>query len=376
LAILLLLLLAPPLGAEDLNRVVLRINDRIATLYDFEKRRADTLQDMLRREQDPAERTKLAAQIGEIVFGNLFQDLLLESRADQLGIETSDAQMEAEITRIKKSFGIETDEQFHEALAQSGMTEEGLRERLRNDLRVRSLMGQEVSSRVQLKEEDLRRYYRKHQEDFRLPEQRQLKEVVVLDQGGLPNAEERARIAGEIRQQTLAGKKFDEVVTPYVAAGWVSKVADLGWVSPHDLDATLEAAVWKLAPGSLSEAISGRGGLHILQVVDRRDSRIPPFSEVSQQIEAKEQNRVYSEEMRKYMAELEQHSLIVAHPPEEAKNFRRRLGTNPEPTSLGGGGVAAAPNATTGAEAPATATAPAAPPPPSQPTDAPKPPAR
>jgi hypothetical protein len=102
-------------------------------------------------------------------------------------------------------------------------------------------------------------------------------------------------------------------------------VIDLGWVTPGDLDATLEAAAWKLAPGATSEPVAGRGGLHVLQVVERRESRLPPFSEVATQIQEREQERVYTEQFTKYMSDLEKKSLIVASPPQEAANFRALL---------------------------------------------------
>ena len=71
--------------------------------------------------------------------------------------------------------------------------------------------------------------------------------------------------------------------------------------------------------------MQARGGLHLVQVIDRRESRVPPFSEVQAAIQAKEQERVFRLEIAKYMVELEKKSLVVANPPAEAANFRRQL---------------------------------------------------
>jgi len=91
-------------------------------------------------------------------------------------------------------------------------------------------------------------------------------------------------------------------------------------------------------------------------VIDRRESRIPPFSEVSAAIQAREQERVFRDEIAKYMTELEKKSLIVANPPEEAAGFRRQIASVAVEGEGGAGGLA-------GAEAPAppTPTAPIAP---------------
>ena len=128
---------------------------------------------------------------------------------------------------------------------------------------------------------------------------------------------------------------------PYSCAAsgeFASALASAGWVSPGDLDKSLETAVWSLAKGSLSEPVAARGGLHLVQVIDRRESRVAPFTEVSAAIENRERERVFREEFSKYMAELEQKALIVANPPAEAAGFRRLLATE-EAAAEGGEGL-------------------------------------
>jgi hypothetical protein len=168
--------------------------------------------------------------------------------------------------------------------------------------------------------------------------------VVVLEESGAP-AEERARIAAEIRTKVAAGTPLADAVKDHAQAGVTSNVIELGWISPGDLDKDLETAVWTLPVNAISEPVEARGGLHLVQVIERRESRLPPFSEVADAIRAREQERVFREEIAKYMVELEKKSLIVANPPEEAAGFRRHLtdtgnaeGEGEE--SFGGGAVA------------------------------------
>ena len=109
----------------------------------------------------------------------------------------------------------------------------------------------------------------------------------------------------------------------------VRALESAGWVSPGDLDPSLEAALWKLAAGTVSEPVAGRGGLHIVQVVDRKEARTLGFAEVQEQLRVREQRRRMQDEVAVYMAELEQRSLIVAEPPPGAEGYRRLLGTRP-----------------------------------------------
>jgi parvulin-like peptidyl-prolyl isomerase len=327
LALLVLAVLVPAaVQADVVNRIVLRVNDQIATLRDYETRRQDEARNVSRRtDLEPEEKQRFLQQLPELIFRDLYQELLLESRAQQLGVEVSRSQIDAAIETTKQNLGLKTDEEFRAALAQSGMTEEVLRSSMEKQIRLREVMNREVRTRINLEEEDLRRYYRKNIEQFRQPEQVHLREVVVLEQGGLPTAEERAGAAAQIRQAVAGGKSLADAIAELQPKGVTSNVIDLGWVTPGDLDAGLEAAAWKLAPGALSEPVAGRGGLHLLQVVERRESRLPAFAEVSEQIQAREQERVYSEEFTKYLSELEKKSLIVAEPPQEAADFRGLL---------------------------------------------------
>ncbi|HTQ78733.1 MAG TPA: peptidylprolyl isomerase, partial [Thermoanaerobaculia bacterium] len=220
-----------PARAETLNRVVLRINDEIATLFDYERRKAEMIDDITHRERDPAERQRLLGQAGEIVFKDLYEELLLRSRASQIDVEIGEDQIDRAIQQMRENNGIKTDQEFQAALAQSGLTLQKLRDRLRGDLRLREVLGKEVNSKVKIDEEDLRRYYRKHIDDFRVPEQVLLREVVVLE-AAVPSPEERTKIATEIKTAVASGKTFDQAIEPY--KGKVGNLTDLGLVSPGD----------------------------------------------------------------------------------------------------------------------------------------------
>jgi parvulin-like peptidyl-prolyl isomerase len=321
---LIILAVTPALQAEVLNRIVLRVNDQIATLLDYRERKEDFVREIMRRETDPQERTRQIAEAGEMVFADLFRDLLLQSRADQLGVEITEAQLDESVAQLRQNFGIKTDEEFAAALAQSGVTLEQFRAQMKSNLRIQEVRGREVQGKAKVDEDDLRRYYRKNQEEFRLPEQIQVREVVVLEEGG-GSAEERHKVAEEIRRQVAAGKSLADAVAAAAKPGATSNVIDHGWVSQGDLDKSLETAAWKLDIGKVSEPVAGRGGLHLLQVAERRESRIPPFADVAAKIRAREQDRVFREEVGKFMVELEKKALIVANPPQEAANYRQQL---------------------------------------------------
>ena len=313
------------------NRIVLQVNDRIATLSDYEEklaaRRTAISQAQNVEEED---RRRAFEQAPRDVARSLFEDMLMLSRADQLRIRAEKSEIDGMLAQIRESNGLASDGDFERALAQSGLTERGLREQLGNQSRMREVVGREVYAKIKLEEDDLRIFYRDHPELFRVPEERRLVEVVVLDSSPL-SAEERQRLAEEISRRANAGEELAAIVAETAKNGQTTGVVDLDWIKKGDLDQALEAAVNPLAPGGASQPVPARGGLHVLQLVSKIEERIKPFDEVKGDIDARERERLIGKEFPKYMQELEARSYIVDNLPPEAAGFRKG-GTTIDPT--------------------------------------------
>ena len=96
----------------------------------------------------------------------------------------------------------------------------------------------------------------------------------------------------------------------------------MGWVVAGDLDGALQMAVWVLDPGAWSAPTRARGGVHIAQVIERRESTIPAFKDVEDEIRSREERAAVDERMKGYLAELEKKSYLYLDPPPRAAGFR------------------------------------------------------
>ena len=310
-----------PLAASDSNRIILRVNDRIATLYDYEFRRNERLRAIQAADLDPERRAELVSSLGAEVLSNMLDELLVLSRADQIGYSPTPGEIAEAVARAKENFGIQDDEQFQRALASSGMTPEAFEKQVTLNLRVSQVMGREVQQRVQLDEEDLRRYYYENPDQFTTAERVRVQEIVVLDTSSL-TADERLELAGELASAVEAGASLADLAAEYRTEGTTSGMVDLGWIEAGDLAPDLEAAVWDLEAGAVSEPVDGRGGLHLLQVQEREESVLLEFADVADQIDARERNRLLMEEYDEYLDELRDAAYIrVAHLPSDVQGF-------------------------------------------------------
>ncbi len=318
----LLLLAAGAAGAVESNRIVLRVNDRIATLREYESRREERLGMIL---HDPglgeSERRQLVEEVGRATMKELFDELLILSRAQQLRIIVTRDQLARAMTSTRERYGLSSEAEFAAALAQSGLSIDLYRARLEKQLQWQEVIGREVQPRIKVDEEAVQRFYREHVEEFRIPERIELQELVVREQAR-PDAEALAALAAQIRDRLAAGEAIADVAASHAASGETSGLVELGWVQRGELDAALEGAAWALEPGEVSAPIPARGGLHILRVVAREPARVRPLQEVRERIEMIEENRQYEQEMKRYLAELTARAYIAENLPSDAVGYR------------------------------------------------------
>ena len=304
------------LGGE--NRVVLRVNDRIATLYDYERAVNEQIAGVRNAlgltEQERQERV---ADAGRFVMKALFEELLIMSRADQLAVVIDESEVEEQLRATMERFGFENDEQFRQALAQQGMREEDFRSQIHKQLRGNVVRGREVAPRVVVEDEDLRRFYRENQDRFRIPERGRFEEVVVLE--AVVPADRLAPLAALARTRMMAGESAAEVAE---GLGEGVTAVDVGWVTAGDLAPALDAVAWELEVDGVAEAVVARGGLHVLKMLERTPATVRPFEDVRDAIQQEERNRLFAEEYDLYMTELADAAYIVERLPEGAEGYR------------------------------------------------------
>ena len=322
LATLLVVLTALPVAAQSEpgaeNRVVLRVNDRIVTLYEYQRAVAVQIRDIRNAPGlTDQRRQELLAEVGQIIMKALFEEQLILSRADQLAVTVNESDVEEQIRGMWERAGIETEEQFRDALAQQGMREQDFREQMRKQLRSNIVRGREVAPRVDLADEDLRRFYRDNQERFAIPERARFEEVVILE--GVVPADRMAPLASLARTRLVSGEAAAEVTE---GLGEGATAVDVGWVTPGDLASALDAVAWDLQPGEVAEAVPARGGLHVLKMLEREPASVQPFEDVRDAIEREERGRLFDEEYLLYMEELAEAAYIVERLPEEAVGYR------------------------------------------------------
>jgi peptidyl-prolyl cis-trans isomerase SurA len=86
------------------------------------------------------------------------------------------------------------------------------------------------------------------------------------------NAETASRRLAEYRKQIESGAKtFEDIAKQYSEDGSAATGGDLGWASPGVMVPEFESAMNELSVGGLSVPVVSRFGVHLIQVLERRD---------------------------------------------------------------------------------------------------------
>jgi len=105
----------------------------------------------------------------------------------------------------------------------------------------------------------------------RVVRQTLVRHILVKPNPLLPPEEARHR-AEQIRQRILNGEDFADLARAHSEDTLsAAKGGDLGWVNPGEMVPAFEEAMDRLEPGEVSPVVRSPFGLHIIQVLDRRE---------------------------------------------------------------------------------------------------------
>ncbi len=114
-------------------------------------------------------------------------------------------------------------------------------------------------------DEEIREYYRNHQDEFRIQETRKLKYVVFSD---APSAEDSASVLRELenlKQQALQGADFVEIVKNYSEIPYSDVFFKHGELQPE-----IENEIWDKKVGEVIGPIKASDGFHLIKILDER----------------------------------------------------------------------------------------------------------
>jgi parvulin-like peptidyl-prolyl isomerase len=301
------------LAAELVESILARVNDRLITNSEFQRRVAAALH----APQAPSD----PVQIKRDVLEDLIKEKLLEERAKDMGVSASDEEIESAVERVKRQYNLATDQEFDAALATSNMTREDLKRQMRQTIILQKVIGRDVTSKLEISEDMLRLEYERQKDTlYRVPESARVSEIVIRFPANDAAAREKAvaRLE-EARAKLEAGTPFADLAKEYSEGNAREHGGDLGTVSKGELLPALDAAVFDNPPKEYPAPALQPRSIHLFRVTDRKAAGYRPFADVSEDLKKRIGENLYEKRFTEYVAKLRREAFVKIYDPELSK---------------------------------------------------------
>jgi parvulin-like peptidyl-prolyl isomerase len=300
-------------GAEMVERILARVNDRLITQSEYDKR-LEVAQKAMRSSGD-------AQTMRVMVLEDLIREKLLEERAKEMSLTATDEEILAAVARVKQQYNLATDQEFDAALAQTGMTRDDLKRQMSETIVMQKVIGRDVTSRMDLTDDVLRlEYERKKDQYYAVPEHARVAEIVL--KFSPVDAEARAAAAAraeEIQAKIKTGGSFADLAKEYSEGGTKDKGGDLGLVSKGELQEALDAGIFVEPAAEYPPPVLTADSIHIFHVTDRKASGYKPFAEVKEDLKKRISDDLYEKRFTEYMDKLRRDAFVKIYDEDLAK---------------------------------------------------------
>ena len=148
-------------------------------------------------------------------------------------------------------------------------------------------------AQTQVTQQDLENYYDQHRDEFRVPEQVNVRHILIktplpgpdgkVDQKAMDAARAKAE---DVLKQVKAGGNFAELAKKYSEdPGSAKEGGSLGWIGRGRTVPEFEKAAFSLPKGGTSDLVQSSYGFHIIHVDDKQEAHVKTLDEVKSQIE-------------------------------------------------------------------------------------------
>ena len=297
-------------GAKIVERIIARVNNEIITQRQYDEEQAQ-LREKLAQDYSGAE---LDAQVRE-QSKNLLRDLIDESLMVQKAKDEDinvDADLVKELDGYRKRANLATLDDLETEVEKQGLNYEDFKDRLQRQLLMQEVIGREVGSRIQMSQDDARKFYEAHKKEFESPGMVHLAQILISNEKHKP--EEAEKRANDALAELKAGQRFAEVAKKYSDGPAAEQGGDVGYLKEGTLAPEIGAVVAKLDLNEFSNPIQTKYGYIILKVLERFSPGIPKFEEVEQRVNEMLYNQKMQPDLREFLLRLRRESYIYRAP--------------------------------------------------------------
>lgn len=300
--------IASTAGAEILNGIAAIVNDELITTLELNREYAQVLKE---EEKRGAVLPEAALKLRLEVLNSLIDRKLVRQKIKELNIVISEEEIRQSIEDIKRQNKL-SQEALVSALLAQGITFDQYKAQMKEQLERLRLMSQEVKSKIQVSEREIREFYDANR-DLYLEEPTYRARHIFLKVDKKASNDEIKKImskAADVVAEAKSNSDFASLAKKYSdEAGAAKEGGDLGTFKKGDMLPEIESAVLTMKPGEISELVTTPAGFHIIKLEEKSPEKLKPFETVKASIDeilyrkkSEERFKQWAEELRKAAA--------------------------------------------------------------------------
>jgi peptidyl-prolyl cis-trans isomerase SurA len=295
--------------AEIIDSVAAIVNDEIITSYEVDK---GTLLLIKEAEKNGSLSDTDKATLRKTVLNRLIDKKLIDQKVKDLNITVTDDELRQTIEDVKKQNKL-TQENFVSALNAQGLSFPQYEAQLREQIERLKLMGQEVRSKIQVGEKELREYYDANMKNFSTDTFFRARHIFFrLNKD--PDPKEITKTMSTalmVLQKARSGNDFAELAKKYSDDPQAAQDGgELGIFKKGDILPEIEDNVINMKPGEISDLVITPAGFHIIKLEETTMGKTRTFDEVKGEIEESLYKKKSEERFNQWLADLRKAAAI------------------------------------------------------------------
>jgi len=298
-------------SAQVVDRIVAIVNDDIITLYDLNQAFTPYANRIKALGYSADRERQMLFKIREDVLNQLIDQKIEDQEIKRFNIYISEKEIDNAIERIKET-NFFTDEDIRSALATDGLTMEDYREKIREQILRSKLINIQVKSKIVITEEDIKAYYKNHQDVYSGKKKYYLRNIIMRVPSHATE-KEKLKIKSKMEivlDQLKAGQPFDKMAQLYSESPQASNGGDIGLFTLDQLSPVLQNVIKKTEPGNFTSIIDTDQGYQIFFVQKTVNTSGRSLKEVSSDIERKLYDEIINKKFKAWIEDLRKKSVI------------------------------------------------------------------
>ena len=144
----------------------------------------------------------------------------------------------------------------------------------------------DYEGKTQVTSDEVKKTYDRFKDRLTTPQKARVKEILVKinPEDSAQRIEEKRKKAEEILEKARKSKNFSSLAKQFSDSNTASQGGDLGWVERGTVEESIDRALFSLKAGDLSGMVTGRNGFHIFKVEEMVGEKTISLEEVKDQI--------------------------------------------------------------------------------------------